>query len=352
MPAGVFSKGKLMMSRNCKLTLAVIVKDEADLLAELLRHHQDLYDEVVVVDTGSTDNSVQVAEKAGARLFHFPWVDDFSAARNHALDNSSGNWIIQLDCDERIDPVQFPKILELIEGKAECCHALTIHNYTQKPRGKDWLESSENDLRWSEGSPGYWKTQPVRLFPNHSKLRYSGVIHENLASDQEKLSFPTYFSDVIIHHTGLLSKSGRERRDQLYGPLLVKKVQQKPNDLRAIAELATFLVGKNQLIIAEKLMIQGFERALNPQNDVQANLLMVEIQARLGKQNLAVQRLEKTIKKHPQHLLCWIQAVVLNIICGNRIKANAYLEQARKLFPASASLIQLEVNYQDQLKLS
>ena len=332
------------MTSRPQLTLAVIVKNEAELLKSLLQHHKEIYDESVVVDTGSIDHSREVALEAGAQLFEYKWNDDFAAARNHGLENSNGKWILQLDCDERIDPVDFKKILAIIQGEANTCHTLTIHNYTETAQGKDWCAVTETDHPWCENAPGYWQTNPIRLFPNRSQVRYSGVIHENLADDITKLGLPTLHSPVVIHHTGLLDRGGRSRRDKLYGPLLLKKVKESPNDIRGFTELANFMVSRNQLSTAERLMNQGFARIYNADNDIQANLMMVEIQARLGKTDLALNRLETTIKNYPEHLLCWIQAVVLNLLAGNEHKAAIYLKQGRKLFPASPVLKQLEAN--------
>ncbi len=330
------------MPERGNLTLAVIVKDEADLLDGLLHHHRHLYDEAVVVDTGSRDDSRLVALKAGARVFEYPWHDDFAAARNHGLQQSTGHWILQLDCDERIDPDDFAEILGMVRKPAEHCHTFIIHNYTETAEGGAWCETGTKDRPWCGGGAGYWKTQPIRLFPNRHQLRFSGVIHENIIDDLNKSTTPILQSNIVIHHTGLLSKSGRLRREKLYGPLLMKKVRSAPHDIRAITELARYLAGKNELVVAERLIAQGLKLVLNPDKEVQTNLLMVEIQTRLGKLNLAMLRLEKTIKNHPDQLLCWIQAVVLCLASGNQVKAKAYLRQGRQLFPLSPVLRQLE----------
>ncbi len=341
------------MHERPNLTLAVIVKNEAELLDGLLRHHQDLFDEAVVVDTGSLDDSRQVALEAGARVFDFPWQDDFAAARNHGLQQSKGRWILQLDCDERIDPDDFQKILNLKKQPAESCVSLTVHNYTdQSSRGHDWCDTETRHLRWCGGAPGFWHTQPIRLYPNSPKLRYSGVIHENLANDVKKLALPLMASSAVIHHTGLLSAEGRLRRTELYGRLLLKKVRQTPDDLAAITELASFLVGKNQLGVAERLLLKGLEQDQMPEKKLKTDLLMIEIQTRLGKTDKAVIRLEETIGNHPGNLLCWIQAVVLYQIIGRPEKANAYLMHGRRLFPDSSVLKQLDTGFQNKLAAS
>src|ERR1700733_5202223 len=85
---------------NPKLSLAMIVKNEARCLARCLRSVQGIVDEIIVADTGSTDDTPKIARESGAKILHFDWVGDFAAARNFALDQTSGDWILVLDADE------------------------------------------------------------------------------------------------------------------------------------------------------------------------------------------------------------------------------------------------------------
>src|SRR5687767_11282614 len=82
------------------LSLSMIVKNEEAALDACLRSARALCDELVVVDTGSTDRTVEIAERHGARVLHFAWCDDFAAARNFALDHTNGEWVLHLDADE------------------------------------------------------------------------------------------------------------------------------------------------------------------------------------------------------------------------------------------------------------
>ena len=90
----------------------MIVKDEAN-LADCLKSVADLVDEMVVVDTGSTDRTRDIATSLGAG-FDFPWCDNFAAARNEAIQHASGDWIFWLDADDRIDEANQSKLKDLI----------------------------------------------------------------------------------------------------------------------------------------------------------------------------------------------------------------------------------------------
>src|SRR5579883_1951392 len=86
------------------LSAAIIVKNEERHLPECLSSLAGLVDEIVIVDTGSTDRTREIAASAGARIFDFPWMGDFSAARNHALNQVRGDWTLYIDADERVRP--------------------------------------------------------------------------------------------------------------------------------------------------------------------------------------------------------------------------------------------------------
>ncbi|WP_337872164.1 glycosyltransferase family 2 protein, partial [Ignavibacterium sp.] len=84
---------------SAKITLSMIVKNEERYLEDCLNSVKNVFDEIIIVDTGSTDNTLKIAEKFNAKVFHFDWINDFSAARNFALSKSTGEWILYLDAD-------------------------------------------------------------------------------------------------------------------------------------------------------------------------------------------------------------------------------------------------------------
>ena len=92
------------------LSLSMIVRDEEARLGECLRSVQGFADEMVVVDTGSTDATVAIAEAAGARVEQIPWPGDFAPARNQALEFLNGDWVLVLDADEQLRPEAIPAL--------------------------------------------------------------------------------------------------------------------------------------------------------------------------------------------------------------------------------------------------
>ena len=99
-----------------KISLCMIVKNEEANLEACLRPVCGLVDEIVVVDTGSSDRTREIASDLGARVFDFPWCDDFSAARNESQRYARGEWVFWLDADDRVDEANVKK-LERVFGE-------------------------------------------------------------------------------------------------------------------------------------------------------------------------------------------------------------------------------------------
>ena len=98
-----------------KLSQCMIVKNEETNIRKALSWAKDIAFEQIVVDTGSTDRTVEIAEEMGAKIYHFEWIDDFSAAKNYAIEQAKGSWIAFLDADEYMEPEAARKLLQLLE---------------------------------------------------------------------------------------------------------------------------------------------------------------------------------------------------------------------------------------------
>ena len=98
------------------LTITLIVRNEEQTLGRCLDSVRGLANEIMVVDTGSTDGTREIAAAHGARVFHFPWCDDFAAARNESLRHATGQWVLWLDADEYFDQPNLEKVKSLVRG--------------------------------------------------------------------------------------------------------------------------------------------------------------------------------------------------------------------------------------------
>ncbi|MEK6837799.1 MAG: glycosyltransferase family 2 protein, partial [Nanoarchaeota archaeon] len=121
------------------ISLCMIVKDEAAWMEKCISSAKGLAGQIIVVDTGSSDNTVEIAKKLGAKVYHFEWNDDTSAARNESIRHATGDWILVLDADETIAKQDFGKVRELTQSTEFDGYALVQRNYTNDTYREDFI---------------------------------------------------------------------------------------------------------------------------------------------------------------------------------------------------------------------
>lgn len=161
----------------------MIVKNEEKYLKDCLASVKDVVDEIVIIDTGSTDNTLKIAENFNAKIFYYKWNNDFSSARNYALENSKGDWILYLDADERLSAESIKKLKELTLVQKEVAYYCTIQNI-------DKIGNRPSIMKY------------VRLFPNNKKIRFVGKIHEQIEESLIQNGFTISDSEIEIIHLG------------------------------------------------------------------------------------------------------------------------------------------------------
>jgi tetratricopeptide (TPR) repeat protein len=181
-------KRKVHQTRQPTIAVCVITKNEEEFIGSCLDSVRPFVDELVVVDTGSTDRTVEIAREHGARVEFFAWCDDFAAARNAAINATTSDWILMLDADEELDSSSAPALRELIRQRLP----------------QDMIGYSimiENRLR--NGSEDSIRHAVTRLFPRLSDLRYVGTIHEDLfrVSDPKR-SQVQFVPQIRVFHYG------------------------------------------------------------------------------------------------------------------------------------------------------
>ncbi|WP_439107262.1 glycosyltransferase [Congregibacter sp.] len=180
-----------------RLSLCMIVKDEAFFIEECLASAAPFVDEIVVVDTGSTDGTREIAERYADKVLDFEWIDDFSAARNTGLAAATGDWILVLDADERIAAEDFPKLREAMSRDEYDGFYLIQRNYSNEELQLKWIAISQPD-QWSGDWKGYTENPILRLFRRNDVIRYQGNIHEIVDGTLAEATRGTL--DVPLHH--------------------------------------------------------------------------------------------------------------------------------------------------------
>jgi glycosyltransferase involved in cell wall biosynthesis len=178
---------KAVPAEGLTVSLCMIVKDEEAMLPRSLAAVADYVDELVVVDTGSSDRTVQIAESFGAKVLHHEWDGDFSAARNVGLDAATSDWLMYLDADE-----------VLVEGEGERLRELLGHTW----REGIFVVETNHVGEMEDGAAV--QHSALRLFRNRPEYRFEGRVHEQFAHKLPSFPERIEYSRVRIEHFGYL----------------------------------------------------------------------------------------------------------------------------------------------------
>ncbi|MBJ6751682.1 glycosyltransferase [Geomonas anaerohicana] len=219
------------------ISVCMIVKDEAGNLAAALDSVHGLADELIVVDTGSTDRTRDIARIFGARLSEFPWTGSFAAARNFSLAQAAGDWILVLDADEVLAPTDLGPLADLVRNGERIAYSFTTRNYTRELALRGWVANG-GEYPEQERGRGWTGSDKVRLFPNLPTLRFEGTVHELLEPSLLREEIPIHACDVPVHHYGKLDQAAVRAKQELYYRLGLQKLEETGTSHEALAELA------------------------------------------------------------------------------------------------------------------
>ncbi|MFO7976227.1 MAG: tetratricopeptide repeat protein [Candidatus Hydrogenedentota bacterium] len=220
-----------------RISLAMIVKDEGQVLEECLESVEELVDEVCIVDTGSRDETREIAHNHGARVTGYLWSEDFGAARNESLRLCTKDWILVLDADERIAKEDIPAIKRLAKGPNAFAYEFITRNYTNATDIADF-QPCEPDDPHARGFKGWHPSKKVRLFPNNAGVQFEGKVHELVEPSLGRARIDVEACDVPIHHYPHLKGLEHTRQKQeMYLRLGHEKVVEEPTDPKGYIEL-------------------------------------------------------------------------------------------------------------------
>lgn len=191
------------------LSVCMIVKNEACNLPRAIRSVIDIADELVVVDTGSTDSTKQVASIYNARIFDFDFsTPDFSAVRNFAIDKARGSWVLMIDADETLERSCVEIFRRIVEQDIPAAYMLPRDNHL--------------------GGHAFSIDSVVRLFPKLPGFRYTGRVHEGMEGVDHRRA------EVILHHWVVPAVY----KHVWYAKILQEELKEKPDDINRLVFLA------------------------------------------------------------------------------------------------------------------
>ncbi len=199
-----------------RISLTMIVRDEEKNLPQCLESVRGVFDEVVVVDTGSNDRTVEIAQEFGARVFEFTWIDDFAAARNEALAHATGDYAFWLDADDVVDSPERVKLQKLLDGLRP-----------DEPAG--YVVRCACDPS-ADGSGGDTVVDHVRLFPIRDNIRWTYRVHEQIMPALRRAGIPVRWTDLVVRHTGYVNLALRARKLERDTRILREELKHRPDE--------------------------------------------------------------------------------------------------------------------------
>lgn len=352
-----------------RLSLCMMVRDEERLLAQAIDSVRPVVDEIVVVDTGSTDRTREIAAACGAQVFEHAWDDSFGRGRNAYLRHATGDWVLVLDGDEKIAARDLEKLRDLMRNPTVAGYRFQAHNYT---RSLDLLcDWHPNSGAYPEEEalsqcPGHSRFRVVRLFRRTPDVRYEEgySTHTNPVASLRPLG-EIADADVVVHHFQCLKGGERfvagKQRQRL--ALEQRHLELFPND--ALAHLnvgrTLFALGRDDeaLVHLDRAVDLGAgERALLSRGiarfewgdyDEAASDLRQAVQLDPGSADawtvlgMAAQALEdpeasaaafrRALQLHPDHPLALNSFGVLLAELGEHERAEAHYRQALAILP-------------------
>ena len=294
-----------------RLSLCMIVRNEEAALPNCLASAQGLIDELIVVDTGSTDRTVEIAQRFGAKVYHFEWIDDFSAARNESIKHATGDWILWLDADDIFPEKYHATIRSLLASPKDHAFYFRLENV-----GGDEAECYQ-----------------LRMYPNTPGINYTMPVHEQILPSLIQLGVDKIINleDVAVIHTGYTDAETIAAKNVKYLQIMDKWLEAHPEDSvtrshvarthhtegrheQAIREYHTVInddkclrehaliyigsliyLGRSYLSLKDySEAVSAFEAALNVEADYDiAYMCLGETYTRMGESDKAIEFLEK-----------------------------------------------------------
>ena len=222
-----------------KLSACYIVKNEERVLRKSMNSLRNAVDEFVVVDTGSEDRTVSIAEEFGAKVYVSPWEEDFSKPRNLAIDKATGDWIVFLDADEYVSEETKGNLRSVLSGMS--------------PGAIDGLGIPWRNIDIDHGGKVLIDSFALRIFPRREGLRFCGRIHEELRLYGNPLSRIVRLEprELQLIHTGYSTSISPAKAERNLN-MLLREMNESSHPERVYGYLADVYLGMDETTLAEK----------------------------------------------------------------------------------------------------
>ena len=263
---------------NILLSLCMIVRDASRTLRPCLESIKPWVDEIVVIDTGSVDNTIEIAEQFGARIGHFAWRDDFAAARNESIKLASGQWILWMDADDTINPINGQKLRDLLKQD----HAAAIMGFIMQVHCP------------TDSHAGSYATATVvdhvKIIRNRMEIQFSGRIHEQVLPAIRRLGGEVAWTDIYVTHSGSdITSEGRARKHDRDLRILKLELSDEPDSTFTLFNIGMTLLDANRPEEALNFLCRSLQLAISGESHLRKlYALIVQAYTELGRRSTAL----------------------------------------------------------------
>ncbi len=310
---------------GARISQCMIVKNEEENMERALSWGKGIVSEQIVVDTGSTDRTVEIAERMGAKVYHFEWINDFSAAKNYAISKAKYEWIAFLDADEYFlekDAQKLPSCVQKLQNTS--CSGIQT----------SWANLDAHGNIVSIFSQ-------IRIIKNLPKLRYEGKIHEALAlTDGSTMEALDATADLTIFHTGY-TESAYEKKEGRNLRMIQEELKKNPKDYRMLGYL-----GKEYALIGENEQAeQAFREAIQyiPEDrryDYNGTTSEIALRLLMLLAGVPDAREEKVVEAYEQAVKFWPEEADYDYIMGKFYVGRENFQEAGEYLKRALSLLE------------
>ena len=346
------------------ISLCMIAKNEEEYLEQCLNSVKDIVDEIIIIDTGSTDKTKEIAKRfcdmrvssrtrsqLTVKIFDFKWIDDFSAARNESIRHATKEWILVLDADEAVDEESKKKIKEMIKDKENDAFLFLQKNYTNESSIAGFV--SEEHKNKGKTYSGWYGSFIARLFRNKKGYEFEGIVHELVEPSIERKQGRIIATDIQLHHYGNAEPAIAKKKRQFYLELCRKKVNNKP-DASSYYECGILYKENNDFENAISSLKKAIE--LNPKH----NMAFYE----LGIINEQQKNYDEAIKYYTDSLrikenseafqnlgVCYIKKGMLKEAYANLVKSMLMNPNKYTIYNSLGAVLERSGNYDSAIQM-
>lgn len=301
------------------ISLCIVAKNEEKTLSSCINSVKKIVDEVIVVDTGSSDNTPEIARKHDAKLVFHQFNDDFSEVRNISLKHATKDWILVLDADEIIDERALCTLKALIETKDPSIYGYYFwcHNYF--------------------GDGTFNTFEICRLFRNKPEIYFQRIVHETLQPSIKRAKGKTETKNVVIHHFPFKKKGRFAERSDFYLRLVKKQLELTPSDTLYAIFLAIEYAARKQYDKARTICSEYLN--LDPDKAATLHLILAQIYRRMNLYHQSIELIHKSLRASSNQKQLVAQEFSFNFLamvyfdCGNFESGIKACERAIEINP-------------------